>query len=423
MDDRRDEEIERYGVLLEQPGRDLQALVELAAQVCQVPSAAINLITSREQRQVATVGFEASVCARKDSMCAAVVDEVQPVVVADARHDERFRTNPFVTGVIGSVRFYASAPLRIRGVVFGRLCVFDDSPRQLDQDQTHALKLLADRVVDVLELGLRTRELEATVVELDRARGELHRSNGRLAHFAAQVSHDLRTPLTAILLNVEVVAEDPAARSNAALAAHLGAAIDAGRRMTLLLEEFLESAQVGASAPTGQVDLGSVAEAVRRDVGSQLGDGRLVIEPLPSVTGDEQQLYSVLLNLVTNALKFVRPGHPADVRICAHRFDGGWRVTVEDNGVGVAPALREQVFEPFVRGGHEVPGSGVGLASARGVVEALGGRIGLETSPTGQGTTAWFELPDDQGSPSWGPLSQRPRTPWENDAALCGRLL
>ena len=74
VDNPRVEAIERYGALVQEPGRDLQALVELAAQLCDVPSAAINLITAGHQHQIATVGFEASVCAREDSMCGAVVD-------------------------------------------------------------------------------------------------------------------------------------------------------------------------------------------------------------------------------------------------------------------------------------------------------------------------------------------------------------
>jgi signal transduction histidine kinase len=381
--------------LVREPGKDLRPLVELAAQVCQVPTAAINLITGTHQHQVAAVGFEESVCARDDSMCAAVIDEAMPVVVEDAREDARVRANPFVTGEIAAVRFYASAPLRsTRGVTFGRLCVFDDQPRRLDEHQTRTLQLLADRVVDVLELGLRTRELEASIAEVNRARDELDRSNRRLSHFAAQVSHDLRTPLTAMLLNTEIVAQDPAVEADDLLAKHLAATLDAGRRMTLLIEEILESAQVGAAIRMGPVDLYAVADAVTHDVGSLLAAGELTVEPLPTVVGDEQQLYSVLLNLVTNALKFTRPEAPARVRISAERLDGRWRVEVTDNGVGIPLGMVSDMFRPFVRGSTETPGSGLGLASAKRIVEAHEGRIGLEPALGGVGTTAWFDLPD-----------------------------
>ena len=91
-----------YDVLGNAPERELQALVDIAAQVCAVPRAAINLITATHQHQIATTGFAASICAREDSTCAAVLERTDRVVVPDASLDARFRENPFVTGVLGS---------------------------------------------------------------------------------------------------------------------------------------------------------------------------------------------------------------------------------------------------------------------------------------------------------------------------------
>ncbi|RYJ04986.1 MAG: GAF domain-containing protein, partial [Actinomycetales bacterium] len=98
--------------------------------------ATINLITDTAQYQVATHGFDASVCRREDSMCNLVLHTGAPVVVPDASQDERFKDNPFVTGVIGEVRFYATHQLRTpEGVVIGTLCVFDTVPRELTAAQ------------------------------------------------------------------------------------------------------------------------------------------------------------------------------------------------------------------------------------------------------------------------------------------------
>ena len=166
---RREEALAGYDVLGNAPQRELQALVDIAAQVCAVPRAAINIITSTQQQQIATTGFAASICAREDSMCAAVLDHTDRVVVPDASLDARFRENPFVTGILGTVRFYASAPLTTPdGVIIGRLCVFDPQPRELDEAQEEALVAIAERVVDVLELRLRTRELEDSLAALTR---------------------------------------------------------------------------------------------------------------------------------------------------------------------------------------------------------------------------------------------------------------
>lgn len=393
---RREAEIERYGVLGREPGRDIQALAEITAQICDVPTAAINLITDSQQHQIATVGFEPSVCARADSLCAAVIDS-GTVVVPDAALDPRFQDNPFVTGSIGRVRFYASAPLRNdAGVTIGRLCVFDDRPRELDERQTEALRLLGERVVDVLELRVRSCELEESLVELTRIRDELDRSNKRLSHFAGQVSHDLRTPLTAMMLSTEAVAQDPKVAGDDYLQGLLDGAMAAGHRMSSLIDEMLEYAQVGASVQMMDVDLGLVATAVVNDVASLLHEhgGQVFVDPLPTVTGDERQLYAVLLNLVSNGLKYHRPGIAPVVRLGAKRLDGRWRFEVVDNGLGVPSARRAEVFLPFVRGNETVKGSGIGLATAKRIVDAHGGAIGLLPGPGGVGTTAWFEIPD-----------------------------
>lgn len=159
-DARRVAGIEAYDVLGKPPRSDLVAVLELAARVCGVPMATINVITGTEQHQIATVGFEASICSREDSMCARVLDDPEvPIVVPDAREDDRFRDNPFVTGDLAQVRFYAAHRLVTpEDVTIGTLCVFDE-PRDLDAEQRAALATLADRVSDILDLSLRERQL------------------------------------------------------------------------------------------------------------------------------------------------------------------------------------------------------------------------------------------------------------------------
>jgi signal transduction histidine kinase len=391
---RRSALLEQYAVLTEPPGRDLQALVELAAQLCEVPTAALNIVTRSHQHQIATTGVDPSVCAREDSMCAAVLDNRSAVVTSDAREDARFRDNPFVNGELGKVRFYGSAPLVVAGTVVGRLCVFDEEVRDLSAAQADGLRALADRVVDVLELRLRSRELEESLAELTAARDQLEASNRRLAEFASQMSHDLRTPLTAMLLNVEIAAEDPAVTGHPQVRDLLEAAARAGHRLSGFMESVLEAAQVQALLRPERVELDALVATVLDDLAPALAErgGRVETEPLPAVTADRAHLYSVLLNLLSNALKYVDPAVAPRVRISGRRVAGGWRVEVTDNGVGVPDHLAEQVFAPYVRGETDVAGTGIGLATCRQVVEAHDGRIGLLPAPGG-GTTVWFELP------------------------------
>lgn len=390
-----DEAIARYRALDEPGGRDLQALAELAALVCGVPNSAINLITRDHQHQIAAAGIDPSVCSREDSMCAVVLDDTRTVVAPDASADPRFATNPFVSGEIDTVRFYASAPLITPdGTTIGRLCVFDSEPHELAAERADVLQVVAQRVVDVLELRLRGRQLEQSLVELTRTQDELTRSNELLSLFAGQVSHDLRSPLTAILANTELLADEPAVTGDPAVAELVGATHQAGQRMAGMISTILDYARSGAVLRPTEVALDEVLSHVLDDLAPAIGRRSAVVrrEPLPQVVGDATQLYAVLLNLVSNAVKFTPPDRAPEVAVTAARGDGEWRVAVTDNGRGIPVTGRDTVFVLHARGDSSVEGSGIGLATARRAVEAHGGRIGIDDAPGG-GTTIWFTLP------------------------------
>lgn len=379
QDARRVAQIGKYEVLVSPPRQDLLALVEIAAQVAQVPMATINLITDDAQHQVATYGFDGAICSREDSMCNVVLDAGAPVVVPDASQDPRWSENPFVTGEIGNVRFYATHQLTTpEGVVIGTLCVFDERPRALTDDQEHALVGLADRVVDLLELELRTRELL--------------RSNEQLAAFAGQVSHDLRNPLTAVSMSLNMLGDeiDPDDADKTFLVQR---ALGGAGRMQTLIDDLLKFARVGGELQRGSVDLSAVFDEVVEDLAVPLAKAAVVKGDLPTVTGDGVQLRAVLQNLVANAAKFVRAGESPHIEVDAVHLDGHWRIEVCDRGPGIPEDQRERVFQPLARIDEEVDGSGIGLSTCRRIIAAHGGRIGLADAPYG-GTCAWFELPE-----------------------------
>jgi signal transduction histidine kinase len=387
--------LEQYGVLT-QPTSDLQALVDLVAQVCDAPNAAINIITHDQQRQIATTGIDPSVCSRDDSMCAAVMSVAEAVVVSDASLDERFSTNAFVTGDIGNVRFYASAPLTTPdGSTLGRLCVFDDEIRTLTPEQEHALVTIAGQIMEVFELRYRTGQLETSLTELARLRDELRRSNRHLTHFAGQVSHDLRSPLTAILANAELLAGEPAVEGDPDLTSLVDAVNAAGLRMNRMIEEILGFASEGGRVELAETDLGQVLDLVLSDLAPLVQQKGATVEraSLPRVTADADLLYSVLLNLLSNALKFTREDVPPVITVTAERGDARWRVIVSDNGIGIPEERRQAVFALHVREETGREGHGIGLATTRRLVQAHQGEVGVEESAAG-GTAVWFELPD-----------------------------
>ena len=395
VDQQRVLEIDRYRVLVEPPRADLVALVDVAAQVAQVPLATINLITDTEQHQIATTGFDASICAREDSMCNLALEEKAPIIVPDASQDPRYKDNPFVTGEIGDVRFYATHQLRTpQGVVIGTLCVFDEEPRELSDEQEEALVKLADRVVDLLELELRTRELTRAVEELERTRHELERSNEVLTAFAGQVAHDLRNPLSAVQMSLEMLEDQTAAADPATTTYVVDRARSGAGRMQQLIDDLLSYARVGGQMARVPVDLTAVMADVCSDLAVALEGAEVTVGHLPTVEGDPVQLRAVLQNLVANSAKFTRPGEKARIEVRGGRLDDRWRVEVVDHGLGVPEEDRERVFAPLARAhGHEdVEGQGIGLATVRRIIDAHRGRIGIAETPGG-GATVWIELP------------------------------
>ena len=394
-DERRVGTLEAYGALDGSSRPELASVVELAAAICRTPMATIDLVTESEQHQIESVGFSAAVCAREESLCDVILAEPATVHIPDLTRDPRFADNPFVNGERAELRFYAAAHLRSReGVTFGTLCVFDERPRELDVAQLGALKVLADRIVDVYEIQKANHLLMVRMDELDTLRQRLEHSNDRLASFAGQVTHDLKTPLTTMSLSLELIRdelEDGATAED--LLPLISRALGGSVRMTKMIEDVLAFARLGASIEKTPVDLAKVAAEVVADLSSHLDGVDLELGPLPTVPGEEVQLRSLLQNLLSNAVKFRSEDRSPTIVVRSSRVGSSWRIEVVDNGIGVPDDQRDRIFEPMVRLDKRIEGVGIGLATCRRVVDSHGGAIGVDTAPAGAGAAFWVELP------------------------------
>ncbi|WP_375385367.1 ATP-binding protein [uncultured Microbacterium sp.] len=403
VDSARTDAIAEYALLGEPPLLDLQGLVELASTVCGVSTAVINIIDDRFQHQVAAVGFTPATCAREDSMCAVVLEYPGLVVVPDARQDDRFALNPFVTGEIANVRFYASSPVVTpAGVAIGTLCVFDEDAGDLTTEHSHALDLLAHQVAEVLELRRLTLELAE--------------SNQQLERFALQVSHDLRNPLTALSGFLELASDSPEMVNAPRAARSLARAESAADRMSAMVSDLLDYARVGGAHPRRvAVDLEQIVRAVLEDLDAsvvQTGT-QVVVDASVEVIGDPTLLRALLQNLIGNAIKFSGAKFSAAklsatkfsaageqtprIEVTARTLPGGWRITVDDNGPGIPFDERDRVFELMERGTDPgAPGLGIGLSTCRRIVDSHHGHIGIDDSALG-GASVWVVLPADAG--------------------------
>ncbi|WP_411375031.1 ATP-binding protein [Arthrobacter sp. MPF02] len=364
----------------------LQNLVRLATQLCDAPFGVVNIISAGHQHQIGAWGVDPGVCSREDSMCARVFLSREKTVVPDASRDPRFADNPFVTGDIGNVRFYASVPLETEsGFVPGTLCVFSEAAQELTPGQVEMLEVLAKQVVELLELQHRT-------VQLDRAYAELEESNSRLAGFAGRVSHDLRTPLTTMLGYLEMLQDDPNIQAVPGAIEDLNSIGASGRRMLGMLDDVLSYSRVGGCVNPEFVSVRAAVDEVMWDLGIA-GQNMVEVQDL-SVYADRGQLRILLQNLLSNAMNYRSPHRDLQIRITGTSNYHGSTLRVADNGKGIAQEDRAKVLEPLVRlhRDGDGPGTGLGLATCSAIAKAHGGDLTLsETS--GGGTTIAVSFP------------------------------
>jgi len=233
------------------------------------------------------------------------------------------------------------------------------------------------------------------ITEQKRRDTELRRSNAELEQFAYVASHDLQEPLRMVANYVELLAERYSGQLDERADKYIGYASDGARRMQRMVADLLAFSRVGSEGkPLGPVACDAVLDQVVASLGALIREQEAAVErgPLPEVLGDETQLVQLFQNLIANAIKF-RGERPPVVRISAVLSGAAWQFSVADNGIGIAMQHAARIFQMFQRlhARGRYPGSGIGLAIAKRIVERHGGRIWLE-SPPGQGATFHFTL-------------------------------
>jgi signal transduction histidine kinase len=388
-----------YGILDTAAEDCFDQLVRTAATLFGAPIGIISIADEKRMWFKARVGIDLTEMPREHAFCSHLVGDAT-LVIADATVDPRFRDSPFVVGEPHLI-FYAGVPLTApNGVPIGALSVLDhEAHQQPSARQMAALTDLAALAMDAIELrrtdraAQETARIDRSVIELLR---EAHR--GLLAayratgEFLVTLSHELRTPLNAVIGYAELIAGDQAA-----------AISDAGRHMLALINDILEFSRLEAGEmPLAghQVPLRRIIEEALRMVGTFAHARKIRLEqeitwPEAMVRGDPVRLKQILLNLLTNAIKFTPPGGEVRVRLLQ---DATGQVVLEvvDTGIGIAPDDIAKALMPFGQIiGHNDDvreGSGLGLPIAHTLVERHGGSLHIN-SELGRGTTVRVVLP------------------------------
>ena len=232
--------------------------------------------------------------------------------------------------------------------------------------------------------------------DLFRRINELERSNRDLKEFACTVSHDLQEPLRVVAGFVKLLAK----RYKGSLDSHadefIDYTVDGVKRMQSMIKDLLEYSQAGTGAKKfGPTDVSIVIEQAVSNLKAAIEESgaSIAYDAMPDVTADAPQLVRLFQNLIGNAIKF--SAEQPDIRISAKKEGCWWTFSVRDNGIGMDPGNTEKIFVLFRRlhtKFDDYPGTGIGLAICRKIVERHGGKIWVESEP-GKGSTFMFTMP------------------------------
>jgi light-regulated signal transduction histidine kinase (bacteriophytochrome) len=244
----------------------------------------------------------------------------------------------------------------------------------------------------VLDITDRKRAEQA----IQRVTDDLLRSNAELEQFAYVASHDLQEPLRMVSSYVQLLAKRYVGRLDNDADEFIGYAVDGAKRMQNLINDLLAYSRVGRrGSEFAPVSAEFLLQEALANLQLTIEDTQTKIthDPLPAVLGDPIQLSMIFQNLLGNAMKF-RGAEPPCIHIGVREEEGHWIFSIRDNGIGLDPIFAERIFVIFQRLNDRTsyPGTGIGLAICKRIIQRHGGRIWVESQP-GQGCTFFFTLP------------------------------
>ena len=252
-----------------------------------------------------------------------------------------------------------------------------------------------ERAIQVLLRDITQRKQAQAA--LQKTTEDLTRSNRDLEQFAYVASHDLQEPLRAVGGYVKLLQLRFPDKLDAKAQGYIAGAFEGATRMEQLIRDLLAFSRVGTRGdPFVPTDLEDALRQALRNLEVSLTSTQATVahDPLPTLPVDATQIMQLFQNLVGNALKF-HGEQPPNIHIGAQRQDGRWVFWVRDNGIGIEPQYYEKIFQIFQRlhTRKDYPGTGIGLAICKRIVERHSGTIWVESQP-GQGSTFYFSLPD-----------------------------
>jgi signal transduction histidine kinase len=324
-----------------------------------------------------------------------------PVMVLNAQTDPRSLSSEFLRrhGMVSMLR----VPLVAKSKMLGVLTFFTKVEHRFSEEEVDLLATLGGQAAVAIhnaqlyeETTLAKGKLEEVNTRLQKQALELARSNTELEQFAYVASHDLQEPLRMVASYTQLLAKRYTGRLDGDADEFIKYAVDGVTRMQTQIQDLLSYSRVGKKERDfASTDCAAVLDRALANLLVAVAESgaRVTSDPLPSVVGDGNQLMQLFQNLIGNAIKFRNHERPL-VHVSAKRGGKEWIFSIRDNGIGFEPQFAERIFIIFQRlhAKGEHPGTGIGLAVCKKIVERHNGRIWAEAEP-GKGATFYFTLP------------------------------
>jgi signal transduction histidine kinase len=357
------------------------------------PIIAVRLSELRERVEVRRKqGLTAGITAVREGAGREYMDQIRAAVASMKSEEERLLTRRSAELTASSQR---TRTILVLGDLLG--LVFLGIAGVITQREI-VQRRKAEEEVRKVNADLERKVAERTAELAERAK-DLERSNMELQQFAYVASHDLQEPLRTIASFTQLLAKRYADKLDDKAREFIGFAVDGSKRMQTLINDLLSFSRVGTQGKAlTAVRCDAALDTVLRNLKRAVEESGAVItrDALPVVLADDLQLGQLLQNLVGNAIKFRGDKRPR-IHIGAERNGKGWKISVGDNGIGIAPEHYERIFIIFQRlhTKTQYAGTGIGLAICKKIVERHGGRLWIDPTPGG-GSTFSFTIADGE---------------------------
>jgi len=382
--------VDSYNILDTGEEKDFDDLTTLASAICQTPIALISIVDDKREWVKSRKGLHQKETPIEHSFSAYTMISNQDImIVEDATQDERFAKNPFVTGE-SKLTFYAGVPLvNEDGFALGSLCVIDKQQKQLTDEQTNALKIIAKQVVDKLELRKKA-------IAMEKLNKDLMDSNLFIQKFAAMAAHDIKNPMSSILLTSQALKMRLNKFDDKSYERLIDLNINSTKRLILMLDEMLAYSK-SPSLLLSERQPVKLNEILRVIIGMIVVPVNFMVQ-LP----DEDSLLhistvafeQIIINLLTNAIRY-NDKEQGIIQIRFRQDNDFYYFEVQDNGRGIDEKYHHKIFDDNftlnISDRDNKKGSGIGLSTIKKLIKALNGTISVQ-SVSVEGATFLFSI-------------------------------